>query len=121
MKTHFRIGVKKLGDLPIDLRACANSPKKQKLSKTTWIPDSKTKTITQKIQIGQVILPKNNSVQFIARVGSKNISEVSFDYAPIAGEEEVVDDDDEGNPDAWLRVPRGDDNSDSDDVMSDVE
>ncbi|OKL57977.1 hypothetical protein UA08_06780 [Talaromyces atroroseus] len=104
-------GIRKLGDLSIDLSDTQASPaKRRKYSSNSWVPNVEQITQRQKIEVGQVILPRQNSVEFIARIGRKKVGEASFEYTPQAnqdgyGHRRGGEDDEDGNPDFWLHRP----------------
>lgn len=59
---------------------------------------------TQKIEVGQVIRPKDNSVEFVARIGRRTIGIEKFDYAPNTEDQEEVEETmpgDDDDPDYW--------------------
>lgn len=89
-------GVRRLGHLPVDLSNLRKSSKRK--SRTTYIPGSENDTEEIKVEIGQVI-KEFMTVDFVARVGSKQVGLASFEYEPIANGE---DSEDEEDPNYWL-------------------
>ncbi|KAH8694162.1 hypothetical protein BGW36DRAFT_430185 [Talaromyces proteolyticus] len=98
----YHPGVDKIGSLPIDLSEIIGNNSRKRKSEDIVSGFSRKRRIP--IQIGQVILPQADSVEFVARTGNKKLGKATFNYAPIMIDGKAVADvdDDDAQPDVWL-------------------
>lgn len=91
----------RLGDLPVDFTHLDPSTKKN--AEISHIPGRAPDMKSVKVEIGQVI-KSSNVVEFVARIGKRQVGLASFDYAPIAKSGNDLDEEEEeDNFNAWLR------------------
>lgn len=70
-------GVRLLGELKLDFTTIS-SPRKRLRSTYSWTPSKRSHM--QKVQIGQIIHPEKNTVEFIGRVGKRQVGLKDFPY-----------------------------------------
>lgn len=76
----------KLGDIKLDFTDIPHPKKKKLRSRNSWA--GRQNYYVQKVQIGQIIQPQSNTVEFIGRVGRKCVGLGSFQYDDLGSSTE---------------------------------